>query len=227
MKTFAGIAVVVLAVFLVPFLATTSKKGAEEQLTHGLPWQIDTPAPGQSRVFGLTLGNSLTGPKASILADARQRFKEPFKLALVAPNEGPLSLEAYFETVSLGTLTGRLLLTIDATPAELENMRQNADKAGYMESGTKKFLLSESDRTRADRLPLRGIAFIPAANLDDKTVISRFGVPMERVQQGETLEHFLYPDKGVDVVIDSKGKEVLQYVAPADFARLRDPLSKK
>ena len=45
-------------------------------------------------------------------------------------------------------------------------------------------------------------------------------------RRAEALEHFLYPDKGLDLVLDSKGKEVLQYVAPADFARLRAPLGK-
>jgi hypothetical protein len=56
--------------------------------------------------------------------------------------------------------------------------------------------------------------------------VQRFGAPAERIRQGETLEHFLYPARGLDIVLDSKGKEVLQYVAPADFARLRAPLGK-
>jgi hypothetical protein len=39
------------------------------------------------------------------------------------------------------------------------------------------------------------------------------------------VEHFLYPAKGLDLILDRKGKEVLQYVAPRDFARLREPLT--
>ena len=62
--------------------------------------------------------------------------------------------------------------------------------------------------------------------MDEAIILQRFGTPAERIRQGETLEHFLYPDKGLDLVLDSKGKEVLQYVAPADFARLRAPLGK-
>ena len=38
--------------------------------------------------------------------------------------------------------------------------------------------------------------------------------------------HLLYPDKGLDVVVDGNGKELLQYVAPRDFAELREPLNK-
>ena len=34
----------------------------------------------------------------------------------------------------------------------------------------------------------------------------------------------LYPKQGLDVVVDKDGKELLQYVAPQQFARLREPL---
>jgi hypothetical protein len=36
--------------------------------------------------------------------------------------------------------------------------------------------------------------------------------------------HLLYPPLGLDVVVDGDGKELLQYVAPRDFERLRAPL---
>ena len=36
--------------------------------------------------------------------------------------------------------------------------------------------------------------------------------------------HLLYPMQGLDVMVDKDGKELLQYVAPQQFAHLRDPL---
>jgi hypothetical protein len=106
-------------------------------------------------------------------------------------------------------------------------MRERAAKTDHLETGIRRFILNEADRQRAENLPLAGIVFIPAASLDEAIILQRFGAPAERIPQGETLEHFLYPDKGLDVVLDRKGKEVLQYVAPADFARLRAPLQVK
>ena len=47
-----------------------------------------------------------------------------------------------------------------------------------------------------------------------------------RIHVSEKRVHLLYPDKGLDVVVDSEGKELLQYVAPKDFALLREPLLK-
>jgi hypothetical protein len=137
-----------------------------------------------------------------------------------------LTLEAYFESVSIGPLSGKLVLSIAASQAELEAMRERAAKTDHLETGIRKFILNDADRLRAESLPLATLVFIPAASLDEAVILQRFGTPAERIPQGETLEHFLYPEKGLDVVLDRKGKEVLQYVAPADFARLRTPLGK-
>jgi hypothetical protein len=40
----------------------------------------------------------------------------------------------------------------------------------------------------------------------------------------ENTEHFLYPEQGLDLQLNTKGKEVLQYVPPRDFSALRTPL---
>lgn len=220
-KITAGVVVALVAVLAAPLLFPPTQE-VPPPITHGMPWQVALPGPGQSRVFGLTLG----GGAASTLADARRLAAEAPKLALLTPQDAPPALEAYFESVSFGALTGRLVLSIAAPTADLEAMRANAAKTGHLDSGIRKYALHESDRERAERMPLAAIAFIPSAGLDEAVILQRFGTPAERIRQGETLEHFLYPAQGLDVVLDSKGKEVLQYVAPAEFARLRAPLGR-
>lgn len=218
-----AIVVAALVAALAAPLLFPPKQEASPPVTHGMPWQIENPAPGQSRVFGLRLGGANPGS----FADARRAFPENAKFALLSPTDRPLALEAYFETVAIGPLSGKLVLSIAATPAELEAMRDRAVKTDHLDTGIRKFVLNEADRERAETMPLAGIVFIPSASLDEAIILQRFGAPAERIRQGETLEHFLYPDKGLDVVLDSKGKEVLQYVAPAEFARLRAPLGKQ
>jgi hypothetical protein len=183
-----------------------------------LPWQIEVQPDGTSRVFGLTLGRST-------LTDARARFgPEPQVAIVTAPGEAG-SLEAYFESVSLGFFTGKMVLTMEVAQEAVEQMRGRAAKTEHMESTTRKARLAAADREFADRAPIRAIAFIPAAHLEEATILERFGQPAERLRDGEQVEHFLYPAKGLDVILDRKGKEVLQYVAPRDFARLREPLT--
>jgi hypothetical protein len=185
----------------------------------GLPWQIEALADGGSRVFGLTLAQSTLG-------DARRRFGIEVEIAVIAAPGEPGSLEAYYSNVTTGLLMGKMILAADLDRETVARLRQRAAKTEYMTSMTKKFILHRDDLALAWRAPIAGITFIPVASLDEATVLRRFGVPAERIRVDEQTEHFLYPEKGLDLILDSKGKEVLQYVAPRQFARLREPLAR-
>jgi hypothetical protein len=47
---------------------------------------------------------------------------------------------------------------------------------------------------------------------------------LERIAEGPGVNHWLYPEKGLDIVVSDDGKEVLQYVAPRDFRQPVAPL---
>jgi hypothetical protein len=217
MKTaLAILAAITLLVLLLTFMAPAPERPAPAATD--LPWQIEVQPDGSSRVFGLALGHAT-------LDDARSRLgAEPQVAVVTAPGEAG-SLEAYFETVSFGPLTGKMVLTLEASRADIERMRGRAVKTEFMDSTTRKATLASEDLSGAGRAAIRSIAFIPSAHLEEATVLQRFGAPAERLRDGEHVEHFLYPAKGLDVVIDRTGKEVLQYVAPRDFSRLRQPLA--
>lgn len=178
---------------------------------HGAPWQVDTPAPGRSRVFGLALPGSTLG-------SARQRWGEDLKVAVIAGPDGSLALEAYLEQFSAGGVAGRLVLAFGADAANLAAWR-NAVPGTPTGSGDRWHVLGGASAAVADAAPLVGLSFIPAAQLDGDTLIARLGVPAERLPGGERLTHWLYPALGLAVALDAQGKEVLQYVAPAEFER--------
>jgi hypothetical protein len=200
--------------------------GAQDQAaarTSGLPWQVEALPQGASRVMGLTLGPAGT---ASTLGDAQRRFGPDMQIAIIAaPGEDGL-LEAFVDPASAGFITGKVILTAELAPATIRAMRERAVKSDFMESTTRKYTLTPDDLQAALSAPLTALSFIPQANLDADTILARFGQPAERVRSNGHLEHFLYPDKGLDLALDSEGKELLQYVAPADFERLRAPLKK-
>ena len=70
---------------------------------------------------------------------------------------------------------------------------------------------------------IQSIACLPAVNLDQDIIIKRFGEADEVIQKNG-VTHYLYPAKGLDVILSEDGKEILQYVAPSEFKRLREPL---
>jgi hypothetical protein len=221
-KLLAALLALMILIIALPWLSPRPSNTAPPP-THGMPWQIELPASGQSRVFHLTL--AVNG--GSTLPDARRQFPgvEP-KLALLAPKDAALALEAYFDNITAGPLGGKLVVSFALPVAELDAMRERAVKTDFLGSGTRTYTLGAADRQRVETLPLAGINFIPAASLDEAIVLQRFGTPAERIRQGETLEHFLYPEKGLDVVLDSKGKEVRAALAirpPARTARKVSP----
>ncbi len=187
----------------------------------GLPWQIEVQPGGGSRVMGLTLS---TGPDASTLADVRRLFGADAQIAVIAAPGESGSLEAFVDPAQLGFISGKLVVTARLDAATLKGLRERAVKSDFMESATRKYTLASADEALALKAPIASLSFIPQAGLNAQAILDRFGEPARRVQSNGHLEHFLYPDKGLDVVLDTEGKELLQYVPPSAFDQLSAPL---
>lgn len=217
MKFALSIIALVLLALVVPFLIPGVAKKEGVDPNSNLPWQIQLDGQGGSTVFGLR-------PGVSTLGDVRQKLGSEIEVAIIAePNEAG-ALEGYYAQVSLGFVMARVIVTLEAGENEVLAMRDRALRAKHMESTTRRITLHPDDLAAAERLPIRAISVIPTVNLDEATVIQRFGQPGERVVVSEKRVHLLYPDKGLDVVVDGEGKELLQYVAPRQFSLLREPL---
>jgi hypothetical protein len=211
----ALIALALIVPFLVPGLG--KQDGGDQNVN--LPWQIELDAQGGSSVFGLRPGVSTVG-------EVRQKFGSEMDVAVIAePNEMG-TIEGYYSQVSLGFVLAKVIVTVNAKNELISEMRDRALRANHMESSTHKITLSPDDLATIENMPVKAISVIPAVNLDEATVIQRFGPPGERLVASEKVVHLLYPEKGLDIVVDSDGKELLQYVAPRNFAMLREPLNK-
>jgi hypothetical protein len=211
----ALIAIALIVPFLIPGLG--KQEGVDPNAN--LPWQIELDTQGGSSVFGLRPGVSTVG-------EVRQKFGSEMDVAIIAePNEMG-TLEGYYSQVALGFVLAKVIVTVDAKNELILEMRDRALKAKHMESTTRKITLSPDDLAAVEKMPVKAISVIPSVNLDEATVIQRFGQPGERLAVSEKRVHLLYPEKGLDVVVDGDGKELLQYVAPRNFAELREPLNK-
>ena len=217
MKFAFSLIALILVALIVPFLIPGLAKREGVDPNSNLPWQIELDGQGGSTVFGLR-------PGVSTLGEVRQRLGGEIEVAIIAePNEAGM-LEGYYAQVSLGFVMARAIITIDAAEQTIIALRERALKAKHMESTTRKITLHPDDVVAVDAMPIKAISIIPSVNLDEATVVQRFGQPGERLAVSEKRVHLLYPEKGLDVVVDADGKELLQYVAPREFALLREPL---
>ncbi|MEW8587384.1 MAG: hypothetical protein AB2531_16580 [Candidatus Thiodiazotropha sp.] len=73
--------------------------------------------------------------------------------------------------------------------------------------------LSSEDQLAAADLPIELINYIPAANLDESLILSRFGEPSERISEPDSgVTHWIYPDRGLSIGVNPEGKELIQYM---------------
>jgi len=216
---------ITLLLFTLPFVFPIAEGEANNL---GLPWEIEQNEFGQTRVFGIS-------PGISTLDDAIANFGDDMELAIMVAANIPTgeeakdaALEGYYSQVRLNFLQARLVLTLDASEQIITAMLARSPKAEYMSNGSRKYSLHPDDAALARTLPLAALTLIPGARLDEETITMRFGSPAAIVPVGENLQHYLYPDKGLDIAVDKKGKNVLQYVAPTEFEeRIMRPLQPK
>ena len=181
------------------------------------PWQITVQSNGKTRVFGITLDQST-------LLDASKTLGFNYELGLFETDNQPLSLEAYFNEVTLGGISGKFILTLKASQTELTALREQAIKRKVLKSGARRYTLTQAEKMRLVEKTISSLAYIPYINLDDEIIKRRFGEPTERIVIDQEHQHLLFPEQGLDLLLDKKGKELLQYVIPADFDKLRQPL---
>ena len=213
-KIIVGIVILSILVFVIGVFIP----GGEVQQEQSLPWQIETTADGASRVFGITLGSST-------LREAEGQLQDVAEVSLFTSDSQQHIVEAYFDKVSLGGLSARVVLVMDVHESELQVMYQRGTRISTLGSGANKVTLTDNDLSKVMQAPIASLTYLPRITLEETLLVKRFGEPVERIVEVETnTVHWLYPDFGLDIARDEKGHAVFQYVRPDRFASVIAPL---
>jgi hypothetical protein len=185
---------------------------------HERPWDVAITPDGNPRVAGITLGETT-------LSEVEDRQFSRMQIALFEDDGGRLAAEAFFKEMNFGGLHGRLHANLEVSRETLEAMRDDSleRETGDSVTGARNYRVTEENIERLRGKPVKSLTFIPFAELNEEVVIRYFGEPDERYRGARRQVHFHYPERGIEVVHDPDGKEVIQYVHPRDFARLREP----
>ncbi|MCG7872512.1 MAG: hypothetical protein N0C81_02180 [Candidatus Thiodiazotropha lotti] len=171
-----------------------------------LPWDIQITANNEIQVFDLTLNKSQ-------LPEAREIFQNQGKVNLFIGADGHPALEAYFERVFLSGLRADFILALKADESLLNQLVERGSRISRTSDTTHKIVLGSDDLQIAEQLPIELINYIPAANLDEKLINSRFGEPADKIVETETgVTHWIYPDRGMTIGLNPEGKELIQYM---------------
>lgn len=176
-----------------------------------LPWQVTPNADGTSKVFDLQLG-------LATMADAQDKFGAAEKYAVFAHQDQTFDLEAYFGKVMFGPLKAKVVVQLEASEQEKSRLAERGGERQASPSGDWKYPLNPADHAEQSARRILAISYEPGTRgLDQDFFLSRFGEPAAVLQEKEHAVSWFYPDKGLSILIDEKGREVLEYVAPRDF----------
>lgn len=215
MKQVVFISVLIVLVF---FLLQKEKTGNPERVVETYPWQITLLPGGKSRVFGIVLNETS-------LAEVSNKMKTRPRMAVYESKQG-LSLEAYYKNITLGGLSGSFVFTINATEQQLQQIKNNSIKKEPTKDNALRY---ELDKPAIDGLQLNSVktlVYLPTVQLEEDMIVKRFGMPAKKIKlkTNEAGWHYLYPDKGLDLIYKEDDKEILQYVLPKNFNALVMPL---
>jgi hypothetical protein len=176
-----------------------------------LPWQITVNPDGSSRVFDIDLGKAT-------LSDAQNKFGPVENYAVFVRDQNTSDLEAYFGNVMFGPLKAKIVVQLAASEEEKQALAERGGERESSPTGHWKYTLGKSDQALQAQRLVTAISYVPGTrSLDQDFFLERFGKPAATLQENEEAVSWFYPEKGLSVLIDNDGREVLEYVAPRDF----------
>jgi hypothetical protein len=206
------LALIVVSISLLLMLPEPPKQSPET-----LPWNITHPAPGMSRIFGITLAEST-------LDDLEKKFKEQTEISLFKTGDGKMLIEAFFDELNLNGLKAKFVMTVAVPQEELEGMYKRGLRMNSTPSG-KRITLRPEDLETVRNSPVSSLTYLPSLRIEEAIFTQRFGKPSLRVREKNSgAVHWLYPEHGLDVTLGENEKPTLQYISPKDFDLLRAPL---
>lgn len=186
-----------------------------------LPWDFEVNEQGNVEVFGLEIGESS-------LVDFRRKYDQRADLAIFRDPDQRLSLEAYFGETAVGALNAQVVLVADVSQEQLETWAGESMNIDPTPSGARQMTMSDEAIRAAQHLPIYSIHYAARADYSHELVERRFGVPNEvRIEpdEEEQIEYWLYPERGLLIILDEDGRDVFQYINPRDFAALEDVIA--
>lgn len=136
-------------------------------------------------------------------------------------NQKNQQLELYFRETEVGKFTGRIIISLITSTQDMQAILKNAGSAKRLPDHRLKYSILDTESSKMSHFKIGHIAFIPTAiNLDESIITNKFGTPNQILKEASAegeITHYLYPQKGVEVAVDTQNRAVIQYVLPNDF----------
>ena len=191
---------VALVIFLGVYVTTRDLPVTQQQ---SLPWESLQNQKGQTVVFGLTMGETT-------LEEAMRVFGNEVEVSLFENTDKTFDVEVYVPSTRIGGFSARVILKLMVDQNHLRRLKENIDQTEQLPTGNKQHKLKESSKLSLLQAKLESLSFIPHSDLTNEILLQRFG-KASSVDKIQGIEYWHYPHKGLRVVIDSEGNDILEF----------------
>ncbi len=198
-KFLSGLVIVFLAILALLFIPSPQPDAP-------MPWEITLMPDGNIKVLGIHLGTTT-------YEEAQQQLHEFGTPAIFTQQDAPASVEAYFPSIHLGGLSGKVILNLAVDPVQIPQMLHHAMEARIQPSGARKYTLSNADKARLLRAPVIALTYIPSIRLNAEMIRARFGEPATRSHPDNepNTEIWHYPRYGLLIHLQPNHKALFEY----------------
>jgi hypothetical protein len=169
-----------------------------------LPWQSKVNASGQTEIFNLVIGSSS-------FQDAIRTFGKDLEVSLFKNQDESFQLEAFYNNIEISQIRGQLIVELLMSENQLSFLQNNIKSSEKLPTGNEKFELNLFAKSSLRNLTIKKIVFIPKTDIAPSTIIDRFGKADKISSDAQGVEYWLYPEKGLRIIYDANGKEMMEY----------------
>lgn len=206
-----------LLAFLMANVLLLTSCSSEQTNPVDLPWQATVNAEGNVDAFGITIGKTT-------LRETMMHFKSFPETGLFVDEDGTSALESYFGKKRVGLFEAKLVAESDASEAVRKGMLERALERKPQPSGKWRYRLSEDDVRVSNELPVKYLVYIPVVDYEQERIETLFGQPEGTHAMTEKAVYWFYPKKGLILLLNNDGGDIMYYSPTRHYAALRERL---
>jgi len=178
-----------------------------------LPWKIDITPEGNTRVLDIEIG-------ASNVQQVKELWKVAPQIALFRSPDGTFRLESFLGKVKVGPFQARIIFNLQASQELLTEFAENSSSSDATPSGSHQLRLNGDDFERAMLLTINEMSYSPAVDTEVEMLSKLFGEPQNKIQIDETSSYWLYPQRGLVMLVNTEDKEVFHYFPTRNYEQI-------
>jgi len=196
---------VILAGFVLSFMLMLVPKPELQVNVDVFPWKSHFNEQNKLVALGVVINENTAN-------DAIKIFGEDYEiLAFSKKDESQKVVEIYFPTMMLSRVRGVATLVMDVPEKLLKEAYARGVKTTVNTSGNRQVTLLAADANLMLDYKIKYITYVPKVSLTEEMIRSRFGEPAKITPDEGDVTRWLYPNKGLEIIVNPNGAEVLQF----------------